>query len=122
MSSPDTSPGPDARPLGDHCRQIHHDAHALAAAVQDATNGLEGYLTERVHRRPYVTLGVAAAVGYVLGGGLRSRLTAGLLGAATRVALAVAARELGDRLSPAASASVHAKSSRGFSGAVKERS
>jgi hypothetical protein len=107
----DTSPGPDARSLGDHCRQIHHDAHVLAAAVQDATNGVEGYLTERVHRRPYVTLGLAAGVGYVLGGGLRSRLTAVLLGAATRVALAVAARELGDRLSPAASASVHAKSS-----------
>lgn len=107
----DTSPGPDARSLGDHYRQIQHDAHSLAAAVQEATNGLEGYLTEHVHRRPYVTLGVAAGVGYVLGGGLRSRLTAVLLGAATRVALAVAAREFGDRLSPAASASVHAKSS-----------
>jgi hypothetical protein len=107
----DASPGPDARPLIDHYRQIHHDAHALAAAVRDATAGVEGYLTERVHRRPYVTLGVAAGVGYVLGGGLRSRLTAVLLGAATRVALAVAARELGDRLSPAASESIHANSS-----------
>ena len=101
--------GPDARSLGDHCREIDHDAHALAAAVRDVTNDLEGYLTEQVHRRPYVTVGVAAGVGYVLGGGLRSRLTAVLLGAATRVALAVAARELGDRLSPAVPASVHAK-------------
>jgi len=95
----DMSPGADARSLGDHCRQIDHDVHALAAAVQDATDGLEAYLTEHVHRRPYLTLGVAAGVGYVLGGGLRSRLTAVLLGAATRVVLAVAARELGDRLS-----------------------
>ena len=93
--------GPDARSLGDHCRQINQDAHELAAAVHDATDALEGYLKEQVHRQPYVTLGVAAGVGYVLGGGLRSRLTAVLLGAATRVALAVAARELGDRLSPA---------------------
>ena len=107
----DPSAGPDARSFGDHYRQIHHDAQTLAAAVQEATDGLQGYLTERVHRRPYVTLGVAAGVGYVLGGGLRSRLTAVLLGAATRVALAVAAREFDDRLSPVASASVHAKSS-----------
>lgn len=107
--APDTSLGPETRSLGDHCRQLHHDAHALAAAMQDATNGLEGYLTERVHNRPYVTLGVAAGVGYVLGGGLRSRLTAVLLAAATRVALAAAARELGDRLSPAASVSVHTR-------------
>lgn len=107
----DTSPGRDAHSLGDHCRQIHHDAHALAAAVQDATNDLEGYLTDQMDRRPYVTLGVAAGVGYVLGGGLRSRLTAVVLGAAARVALAVAARELGSRLSPAESASVHARSS-----------
>lgn len=118
MRSPDGSNGvgdassvADGRSLGDHCRQINQDAHALAAAVQDATSGVEGYLTERVQSRPFVTLGVAAGIGYVLGGGLRPRLTSALLGAATRVALAVAARELVDRLSPAPSPSVHAKSS-----------
>lgn len=107
----DPSPAADGRSLADHCRQINQGAHALVAAVQDATSGLEGYLTERAHSRPYVTLGVAAGVGYVLGGGLGSRLTAVLFRAASRVALAVAVRELGDRLSPAASAAVHAKSS-----------
>ena len=118
MTSPDSSNGggdassaADGRSFGDHCRQINQDAHALAAAVQDATSGLEGYLTERVHSRPFVTLGAAVGVGYVLGGGLRPRLTAALLGAATRVALAVAARELGDRLLPAFSAAVHPKGS-----------
>jgi hypothetical protein len=117
MTSPESSngvgdpwPAADGRSFGDHRRQINQDAHALAAAVQHATSGVEDYLTERVQSRPYVTLGVAAGVGYVLGGGLGSRLTAVLFRAATRVALAVAARELGDRLSPAASASVHAKS------------
>jgi hypothetical protein len=117
MTSPDGSSGAgdassaaDGRSFGDHCRQIDQDTHALVAAVQDATSGLEGYLTERMQSRPFVTLGVAAGVGYVLGGGLGPRLTAALLGAATRVALAVAARELGDRLSPAPSSSVHAKS------------
>jgi hypothetical protein len=101
----------DARSLGDHGRQIHHDAHALAAAVQDAADDLERYLTEQVEQRPYTTLGVAAGVGYVLGGGLRSRLTAVLLGAATRLAVALAARELAARLSPGAFASVQNKSS-----------
>ena len=101
----------DPRSLGDHGRQIHHDAHALAAAVQEATDDLERYLTEQVEQRPYTTLGVAAGVGYVLGGGLRSRLTAILLGAATRFAMALAARELAARLSPGASASVQNKSS-----------
>jgi hypothetical protein len=101
----------DARSLGDHGRQIHHDAHALAAAVREATDDLERYLTEHVEQRPYTILGVAAGVGYVLGGGLRSRLTAVLLGAATRFAMALAARELAARLLPGASASVQNKSS-----------
>ena len=99
------------RSLGDHCRQIHHDAHALAAAVQEASDEVERYLTEQVKERPYTTLGVAAGVGYVLGGGLRSRVTAVLLGAATRLAMALAARELAARVLPGAAASVQTKSS-----------
>ncbi len=98
------------RSIGDHGRQIHHDAHALAAAVRDAADDLERYLTEQVEERPYTTLGVAAGVGFVLGGGLRSRLTVVLLGAATRLATALAARELAARLSPEASASAQNKS------------
>ena len=101
----------DARSLGDQCRQIRHDAHALARAVQGATDDLERYITERVEERPYATLGAAAGVGYVLGGGLRPRLTAMLFGAATRLAMALAARELTARLSPGASASVQNKGS-----------
>ena len=123
MSDSETSNGPngapggtgcqaqDGRSLGDHCRQIHHDAHALAAAVQGAADDLERYLTEQVEERPYATLGVAVGVGYVLGGGLRSRLTAVLLNAATRLAMAVAARQFAARLSPRASESAQTKSS-----------
>jgi hypothetical protein len=104
-------PPHEARSLADHGRQIQHDAHALAAAVQDATAGFEGYLTGQVTQRPYTTLGVAAGIGYILGGGLSSRLTAVMLGAATRLALALAARELGSRLVPNSSASVQNKTS-----------
>ena len=93
-------PRHEARLLSDYGRQIQHDAYALTSTVQDVTTGVEGYLTARVTGHPYGTLGVAAGIGYVLGGGLSSRLTAALLGTATRLAMALAARELGARLLP----------------------
>ena len=117
MSAAENSTGPngpfngtgwqpqDPRSLGDHVRQIHHDAQALAAAVQDATHGLERYLTEQLDRRFYSTLGLAVAVGCVLGGGLSSRLTTALLGGARRLAMTLAVRELAVRLSHGTSAS-----------------
>ncbi len=99
------------RSVVDHGREIQHDAQALAAAVQNAADDLQRYVTEQVGRQPYLTLGVAAGVGFVLGGGLRPRLTALVLRTATRVALGLAVRELAARLSPGAAASVHNESS-----------
>jgi ElaB/YqjD/DUF883 family membrane-anchored ribosome-binding protein len=93
-------PHQEVRSLSDYGRQIQHDASALTATVQAATTGLESHLTAQVTRHPYGALGVAAGIGYVLGGGLRSRLTAALLGTATRLAMALAAREFGARLLP----------------------
>ena len=93
-------PSQEAPSLSDYGRQIQHDAAALTATVQEATTGLESHLTAQVTRHPYGTLGVAAGIGYVLGGGLSSRLTVALFGAATRLAMALAARELGSRLLP----------------------
>lgn len=88
----------DPRSIADHGRQIRHDAATLAAEVRGATADLEHYLTDQIERRPYSTLGVAVGIGYVLGGGLSSRLTGVLLGAATRLATALVARELGARI------------------------
>jgi ElaB/YqjD/DUF883 family membrane-anchored ribosome-binding protein len=104
-------PHQEIRSLGDYGRQIHHDAEELAAAVQEATTGVQRRLREQVEQRPYSCLGVAAGIGYVLGGGLSSPLTAMLLTAATRLAMALAARELGARLLPGGSASVQHRSS-----------
>jgi ElaB/YqjD/DUF883 family membrane-anchored ribosome-binding protein len=109
-SSPIERQPQSSRSLGDHSRQIQHDAEALAAAVRDATDGVQRYLTAQVKQRPFTTLGVAAGVGYVLGGGLSSRLTVVLLGAATRVASALVARELGTRILQHDSTSVQSKS------------
>ena len=96
-SSPERQPD-CTRSLAEHRREIQHDAEALAVAVQEAADSAQHYLTEQVARRPYRTLGVAAGIGYVLGGGLSSRLTTLVFGAATRLAMALAARELGVRL------------------------
>ena len=109
-SSPTERQPQESRSLGDHGRQIQHDAEALAATVRNATDGVQRYLTAQVEQRPFRTLGVAAGVGYVLGGGLRSRLTVVLLGAATRVATALVARELGSRIVQSAAASAQDKS------------
>ncbi len=99
------------RSLGDHGREIQHDVQALVADVRDAAVDVRRYVTTQVEQRPYTTLGVAAAVGYVLGGGLRAPLTVALLGTATRLGVALAARELVARLSPGANTSVQSKSS-----------
>lgn len=87
--------------LGDHGRWIRHDAAALAATVEDAADGLHRQLAAHVQGHPLRTLGLAAGVGYLLGGGLGSRLTILLLGAAARVIAASAAHELGSRNLPA---------------------
>ena len=89
----------------DHGRHIQQDAENLVAAVRDATEDVQRYLTTRVQQRPFSTLGVAAGAGYVLGGGLSARLTIVLLGVATRVATALVARELGTRILQSGSAS-----------------
>ena len=91
----------------DHGRQIRHDAATLAADVRGTAADLERYLTDQVKRRPYGTLGVAAGVGYVLGGGLSSRLTVMLVGTVTRLAAAFAVHELDARISQRDSTSVH---------------
>ena len=108
--------------LGDHGRQIHHDAEALAVAVRDATDGVQRYLTAQVKQRPLSTLGVAAGVGYVLGGGLSARLTAMLLGAAARVATGLATRELGARILQGGSARPTTRAPEDTLEAAKERS
>jgi hypothetical protein len=58
-----------------------------ALPVRDWVRGLQGRLEER----PYETLAIAAGVGFILGGGLFSRLGARAVAAAARAGLATAA-------------------------------
>jgi ElaB/YqjD/DUF883 family membrane-anchored ribosome-binding protein len=86
------------RSIGTHVRQIRQDATVLATELQDTTTDFERFLGDHANRQPWATVGVAAAVGYVLGGGLRSRFTLVMLGVATRLAAAVAVRGVGERI------------------------
>lgn len=79
-------------------RILQHDAAALATSVQESAQLFHRYVTEQVEQRPYTTLGVAAGLGYLLGGGLANRMTGAALGTAYKLALALAARELSARL------------------------
>lgn len=82
-------------------RIFQQDAQALAQSVRQSVELVRGYVSGQVEQRPYTTVGLAAGLGYVLGGGLASRITGTALGAAYRVGLALAARELNSRISMA---------------------
>lgn len=88
------------RPLGQHARQIGRDASSLVTELRETAADAEHLLTARMKHHPWTTLAAAAGAGYVLGGGLRTRFTVLLLGAAARLASALAMRELGDRMGP----------------------
>jgi len=79
-------------------RIIKQDAAALATSMQESAQLFNRYVTEQVEQRPYTTLGIAAGLGYLLGGGLANRVTGAALGTAYKLALALAARELSTRL------------------------
>lgn len=64
--------------------RLREDAKQLASSVGAFTEQARGALTEIMETRPYVAIAGAFAVGYVLAGGLSSRLT--------RLGLAVAGR------------------------------
>lgn len=80
--------------LTDAGRQIRGDAQNLVTHVSEASSELQSYVTEVARERPLAILAAAAGVGYVLGGGLSSRLTVLALGVGTRLAMALAAREV----------------------------
>src|SRR6266446_5027481 len=87
-----------AQRLWSNTRQVSSDANALVGALEEMASEVEALVQEQIDERPYMTLAAAAAVGFVVGGGLATRMTKALGGIASRVAIAVAAREIGRRL------------------------
>ncbi len=71
--------------------QSPYEGSTLSAELRDAARAL-GVLGRRMKATPYPFLGVAAAVGFILGGGLWGRLGRTLISAGARVALTMFVR------------------------------
>ena len=75
-----------AHDLLDESRRVGADLADVAAAAVHAARGWEMLLRDQLDRQPVVTLAVAAGIGYILGGGLRSKPARLLAGVAARFA------------------------------------
>jgi len=83
-----TGNGADHRGIGERVEHINQSAQELWSEAQGAVTQLKETLDiqGRVERHPYGMILAAVGVGYVLGGGLFSSLTGGLLRLGFRVA------------------------------------
>ncbi|TMA83265.1 MAG: hypothetical protein E6J72_00480 [Deltaproteobacteria bacterium] len=68
-------------------REAYRDAQHLASTLEQAVDEIGQFLREQAEQRPYTSLATAAGVGYVLGGGVPSRLTRFLFGLGSRLAI-----------------------------------
>jgi hypothetical protein len=75
-------------------KEAYKEAQALASTLEQAVDEIGQFLREQAERRPYVSLATAAGIGYVLGGGVPSRLTGFIFGLSSRFAVEMFLREL----------------------------
>ena len=75
-------------------KEAYKEAQALASTLEQAVDEIGQFLREQAERRPYVSLATAAGIGYVLGGGVPSRLTGFVFGLSSRFAIEMFLREL----------------------------
>jgi hypothetical protein len=94
----DTNTASTTEELQARVEQIGAEARALGSTLEETIRDVQATLRSQMEQRPYAMLAAAAGVGYVLGGGLPSRLTSLLLGIGSRVVLEAAARDLTARL------------------------
>jgi len=80
--------GADHRGIGERVEHINQSAHELWSEAQGAVTHLKETLDlqGRVERNPYGMILAAVGVGYLLGGGLFSRLTGNLVRLGLKVA------------------------------------
>jgi hypothetical protein len=79
--------GPSVRELVEESERVREEFVALTEAALHMASGWRSLLRDRLERRPYATLAVAAGVGYVLGGGLPTGLVRVLIGVGGRLAV-----------------------------------
>jgi hypothetical protein len=100
---------------------VVRDARRLAADLDDLVGETRASLAYALERHPLLTLGAAATVGYVLAGGLASRLTLLGLGAGARLASASLAQHLASVARGAPSRDPERRSRHGSGTAAAER-
>jgi hypothetical protein len=85
--------GGGRRTFGDAVERVGDTAQQAWSRTRDAVDDIKGTLDVqgRVDRHPYGTVAAALGIGYVLGGGLFSPLTARIIGLGVRIGLRLAA-------------------------------
>lgn len=78
----------------EHTQEAKEEAQMLASSLGELSQDLSSYLQEQVRTRPWAVLGVAAGVGYLLGGGIPSRITRAGMSMAARMSMGVLMRQL----------------------------
>lgn len=78
----------------EHTTDLKEEAKDLATSVSELSKEVSFVLKEQLDQRPFAVLGVAAACGYVLGGGLPSRITRAGLGIAARIGMGMLVRQV----------------------------
>lgn len=76
--------------LGERSREVRDQATALSKSVQTAVKDIDQVLERQMVERPYAVLGIAAGVGFVLGGGLSPMIFRRALGLGTKLAIDLA--------------------------------
>lgn len=80
-----------------YATRVRHDAEALADSVQEAAGQIENAVAVQMRERPWTTIALAAGAGFVIGGGLATRLTRLMIGVGGRMLVAMMIQELGAR-------------------------
>lgn len=78
----------------EHTADLKEEAQDIASSVSELSREVSVVLKEQLDQRPFAVLGVAAACGYILGGGLPSRITRAGLGIAARIGMGMLVRQV----------------------------
>lgn len=77
---------PEVDRLYEHGRTVSEDAKTLVEDVQGFADDARSFIAAQVEQRPYAVVGLAACIGYVLGGGIPPFAFRALLGLGGRIA------------------------------------
>ena len=92
--SPGSRGAPRPLRIQERGKEAYREAQALASTLEQAIDEIGQFLREQAEKRPYVSVATAAGIGYVLGGGVPSRLTGFVFGLGSRFAIEMFLREL----------------------------